>query len=51
LRDPRLAQNKIGELAPGAGFAGLSHVNHSYCRHFSETPPTPRANAALKENH
>jgi AraC-like DNA-binding protein len=40
LRDPRLAQSKIGELALSAGSIDLSHFNRSYRRHFNETPST-----------
>jgi AraC-like DNA-binding protein len=50
LRDPRLAQSKISELALSAGFTDLSHFNRSYRRRFEETPSTTRANVALPEN-
>jgi AraC-like DNA-binding protein len=50
LRDPRLAQSRISDVALSAGFTDLSHFNRCYRRHFNETPSTTRANAALKEN-
>lgn len=47
LRDPRLAQHKISDLALQAGFLDLSHFNRSFRRRVGATPSDVRA-AALR---
>jgi AraC-like DNA-binding protein len=50
LRDPRLADRKVSEIALEAGFSDLSHFNRSFRRRFGETPSFARAMATRKEN-
>jgi AraC-like DNA-binding protein len=50
LRDPRLADRKVSEIAMEAGFSDLSHFNRSFRRRFGETPSFARAMATRKEN-
>jgi len=50
LRDPRLMDRKVSEIALEAGFSDLSHFNRSFRRRFGETPSQARAMAARREN-
>lgn len=50
LRDPRLADRRVSEIALEAGFSDLSHFNRSFRRRFGETPSFARAMATRKEN-
>lgn len=50
LRDPRLANRKISEIAMDCGFADLSYFNRSFRRRFGDTPSAVRAEAARREN-
>jgi AraC-like DNA-binding protein len=50
LRDPRLTDRKISEIALDCGFADLSHFNRSFRRRFGDTPSAVRAEAARPEN-
>jgi AraC-like DNA-binding protein len=50
LRDPRLTNRKISEIAMDCGFSDLSHFNRSFRRRFGDTPSAMRAEAARREN-
>jgi len=45
LRDPRLCDRKIADIALEVGFADLSHFNRAFRRHFGDTPSGMRANS------
>jgi AraC-like DNA-binding protein len=51
LRDPALADLRIGEIAARAGFADISHFNRSFRRAFGDTPFGMRARAAKRTSH
>lgn len=42
LRDPRLADRRISDIALEAGFSDLSHFNRRFRRRFGETPSAAR---------
>jgi AraC-like DNA-binding protein len=45
LRDPRLCDRRIADIALEVGFADLSHFNRAFRRHFGDTPSGMRANS------
>jgi AraC-like DNA-binding protein len=46
LRDPRLRDRKIADIALEVGFADLSHFNRTFRHHFGDTPSGVRANGS-----
>jgi AraC-like DNA-binding protein len=45
LRDPRLCDRRIADIALEVGFVDLSHFNRAFRRHFGDTPSGMRANS------
>jgi AraC-like DNA-binding protein len=50
LRDPRLSQMRIGEIAEKSGFRDLSHFSRSFRRHYGDTPHGWRVRGALRRD-
>ena len=50
LRDPRLGDRKISDIALEAGFSDLSHFNRSFRRRYGDTPSAARRTPARPGN-